>query len=79
MLRRSGKGPVQVNDMEFASALSRPVLRLSGGVVPVDGNIIGSPLTQTNALAVLQVDCRKNDHPTPNQNRPLNQLSAVDL
>ena len=65
MLRRAGEGAVQVDDMQFLSALLGPVPGLRRRVVAVDRHVFGAPLPEPHALAVLQVDGGQDDHITP--------------
>lgn len=58
----AGKGAVEIDDMQPFEALVLEGFRLGGGIVVVDGRLVHITKLEAHALAVLEVDGRKEDH-----------------
>ena len=62
VFRFAGKGPVQVDQMQAAGALGKPVTSLFSRAFGKNSGLFHQALLQTDALAVLQVNRRNNQH-----------------
>lgn len=58
----AGEGAVEIDDVEVLRAEGLPAQGHFNGVGGVDGGVIHPPLAEPDALAVLQVDGRKDFH-----------------
>ena len=68
--RLSCERAVEVNDVQLPPPLLAPVASLCRGIVAVDRDVVGTTLPEPHALAVLEVDCRKYDHPSEQLGHP---------
>jgi len=60
--RLAGKGTVEIDDMQPVEALRLEICRLGGRIIVEDGRLRHVALPEAHALAVLEVDCREQDH-----------------
>ena len=58
----AGKSAIQINEMQAACALAQPVASLFGGAIGKNSGLFHQALLQTDALPVLEINCRNNQH-----------------
>ena len=56
------KAPSRSTTCRYSKPLPLEISRLGGGIVIENGRLRHVAMDQTNALAVFQIDCRKQDH-----------------
>jgi len=72
--RAPGEGPVEVDDVQPAAAGGCEAARLVGGIAVVDGGGVHLAAQQADALPVLEVDRRKEDHAASSSSGPSSRL-----
>ena len=79
MLRRASERTVEIDDMQFTTALVGPVPRLLRRIISIDRDIISTTLTETYAFAILKIDCGKNYHMIPLEDGTPFSSGSMDL
>ena len=58
----TGKGAIEIDDVEILEPLILKALGLGGGIIVEHGGLLHVAQLEAHALAVFQIDGRKQDH-----------------